>query len=119
MWTEGQFAFASPFVCGEPPPLPGYFFVSLVLEFRDQRGDVVVDVDWTDIRGRSFSVEVADRVPAGSSFGTVDLKTELVFLEGPSPPVRFRLQTWVMSRLRAEGRFSVGLHAARLDDLCE
>ena len=59
-----------------------------------------------------------DEIPADPGlFGTVDVQASwlgcLVLLpcEGP-------LQSWVAPLIGARGRFSVGLEATRLDDLC-
>lgn len=116
-WTEGARDSAGPRECTDTPPPPSVE-TRLEVTVRDQPGK--------EVGALSFRLnELARRIPVGqepldvtTSFGQLDLGTvgECLLCAFPGPPER--LQTWIVPRLTAAGRFSVTVDATPLDARC-
>ncbi len=118
VWTEGVGPNIAAVTCGEVPFTIAES-VRVRARVRDTQGAAAEPQEIYPIE-RILRLQVgSDDLPIESNFGTVDLESEIFCLVPiiPEPPVR--LQTWMMTTMTADDRFSIGMHPTRLDDLCQ
>ncbi len=120
VWTGGIGADAQPQECGNGPFEDTPWVATLGFTLRNQVGEILGQTDYTP-SAVTFRVEVGgDEIPLEpGNFGIVETSAILFGCFGSAPCIGDFHQTWIASLIRASGRFSVGVEATRLDDLCQ
>lgn len=119
VWHAGIGADAEPKTCGGGPFDDNLNLPYLSFTLQNEAGETLDDVGFTP-PALAFRVPIGGpEIPlAPDQFGTVEVDATAFACPLLIPCVAEPLQSWVASLIRADGRYSVGVEATRLDDPC-
>ena len=117
VWSEWSFSDTLPVPCGESPT--GASTTIFRAELRELGGGLLDSREMVSA-ARSLRLPVDGEDLSAEGFGTIEMSGILIHPGGIGVPLPDEpLQTWMAAVISAEGRFSVGTPAVRMDDLCD